>query len=43
MQKHSEIVEMAKRLGFILDGRIDLLKAQYEHQYLYVFKTPEGN
>ena len=43
MEKHSDIVEMAKKTGFILDGRIDLVKANYEYQYLYVFKTPQGN
>ena len=43
MEKHSDIVSMAKKIGLILDGRIDLVKANYEHQYLYVFKTPQSN
>jgi SAM-dependent methyltransferase len=43
MESEEAIVEMAKNEGFIVDSKIDLLKAAYEYQYLYVFKTSGAN
>ena len=31
---------MAKKAGFYLEGKIDLLRVGYEYQYLYVFVKP---
>ena len=39
MESEETIVDMAKQEGFIVEAKIDLLKASYEYQYLYVFKT----
>ena len=41
MEKHDKIVSQVKKSGFVLHERIDLMRAQYEHQFLYVFKKPE--
>ena len=38
-QRH--ILSIAKELGFILKGKIDLVPVQYEYQYLYVLYKPE--
>ena len=38
-QKH--ILSIAKELGFVLKGKIDLVPVQYEYQYLYVLYKPE--
>jgi hypothetical protein len=35
------ILSIAKELGFILKGKIDLVPVQYEYQYLYVLYKPE--
>jgi hypothetical protein len=32
---------MAKEVGFINYAQVDLLLAQMEYQYLYVFQKPE--
>lgn len=40
MEDTSTIVNMAQDSGFILQGKIDLLKCAYEHQYLYIFLKP---
>jgi SAM-dependent methyltransferase len=34
------IVDEIQGCGFILEGKIDLLQCQYEHQYLYIFIKP---
>jgi len=34
------IVDEIQGSGFILEGKIDLLQCQYEHQYLYIFVKP---
>lgn len=39
MESEKDIVNIAKKEGFILEAKIDLLKASYEYQYLYVFTT----
>jgi len=31
---------MAKTAGFIMKGKIDLIKAGYEYQYLYILQKP---
>jgi SAM-dependent methyltransferase len=36
----SVIVDIAQNSGFIVHGKIDLLKCAYEHQYLYIFMKP---
>lgn len=40
MEKHENIVALAKKSGFILNEKIDLMLTQYENQYLYVLKKP---
>jgi hypothetical protein len=32
---------MAKQSGFIVQGKIDLIKSGYEYNYLYIFVKPE--
>ena len=41
MATQSEILAEARSAGFILTEKIDMLKAQYEYQYLYVLQKPE--
>ena len=40
MESDKQIIEMAKKAGFYLEGKIDLLRVAYEYQYLYVFVKP---
>ena len=40
MEDTSTIVNMAQDCGFILQGKIDMVKCAYEHQYLYIFVKP---
>jgi SAM-dependent methyltransferase len=40
MEPDKAIVTMAQESGFILQGKIDLLKVGYEYQYLYIFVKP---
>jgi SAM-dependent methyltransferase len=40
MEDTSEIVNTAQDCGFILQGKIDMVKCAYEHQYLYIFSKP---
>ena len=40
MESQKDILNMAQESGFILEGQIDLIKAQYEYQYLYVLIKP---
>jgi hypothetical protein len=40
MDTTSNIVNMAQDCGFIIQGKIDLLKCAYEYQYLYIFEKP---
>jgi citrate lyase synthetase len=35
-----EIVDEIQGTGFILQGIVDLVKCQYEYQYLYIFTKP---
>lgn len=41
MEPHKAIIVMAQEAGFILQGKIDLLKVGYEYQYLYIFVKPQ--
>ncbi|MCJ7802570.1 MAG: class I SAM-dependent methyltransferase [Candidatus Marinimicrobia bacterium] len=40
MDDTSVIINAAQDAGFILQGKIDLLKCAYENQYLYMFTRP---
>ena len=40
MEDSATIVNMAQDCGFIIQGKIDLVKCAYEHQYLYLFVKP---
>jgi SAM-dependent methyltransferase len=40
MEDTSTIVNIAQECGFILEGKIDLVKCAYESQYLYIFVKP---
>ena len=41
MEPEVNILTMAKDVGFIVLGKIDLIKVGYEYQYLYVLQKPE--
>ena len=36
MPTQKSIISLAKNVGFILQGKIDLINVQYEYQYLYI-------
>jgi SAM-dependent methyltransferase len=40
MNTQSDILDIAKSVGFILDSKIDLMKCQYDSQYIYVLQKP---
>jgi SAM-dependent methyltransferase len=40
MEDASVIVNSAQECGFILRGKIDMIKCAYENQYLYIFTKP---
>ena len=40
MESDKDIVAMAQQTGFVLEGKIDLIKVGYEYQYLYIFRKP---
>jgi ubiquinone/menaquinone biosynthesis C-methylase UbiE len=40
MESEQDILTMAKDVGFIIKGKIDLIKSGYEYQYLYLFQKP---
>ena len=40
MEDNSTIVNIAQDCGFILQGKIDMIKCAYENQYLYIFVKP---
>ncbi len=40
MEDTSAIVNSAQECGFILQGKIDMVKCAYENQYLYIFTKP---
>ena len=37
MESQKEIISIAKKMGFILKGKIDMIGCQYEYQYIYIF------
>jgi ubiquinone/menaquinone biosynthesis C-methylase UbiE len=41
MEKQKDILSKAKKIGFILQGKVDMTQVQYEYQYLYFLKKPE--
>ena len=41
MESQKDILSLAKDIGFIMLGKIDLLPVQYEYQYLYILYKPE--
>jgi len=41
MEPLDTIINIAQDAGFIVQGKIDLMKVAYEHQYIYVFSKPE--
>ena len=41
MDTQKDILGIAKNIGFILQGKIDMLRCQYQYQYLYVLYKPE--
>tara|TARA_X000001036_G_scaffold433961_1_gene472487 strand:+ start:3855 stop:4796 length:942 start_codon:yes stop_codon:yes gene_type:complete len=40
MPTQKSILNMAKRAGFILDSKMDMVEVEYEYQYLYVLQKP---
>ena len=40
MPDTQQIVDEAQACGFIVEAKADLLKCQYEYQYLYMFVKP---
>ena len=40
MEDTETILTIAQQCGFILQGKIDLVKCAYEYQYLYIFVKP---
>ena len=41
METQKHILSMAKNIGFILQGKIDMVTTQYQYQYLYLLYKPE--
>jgi SAM-dependent methyltransferase len=41
MESEDDILTMAQNTGFIVMGKVDLIKCGYEYQYLYVLQKPE--
>lgn len=41
METQKHILSLAKNTGFILQGKIDMVSAQYQNQYLYLLYKPE--
>ena len=35
------ILGICKNLGFILQGKVDMVTTQYQYQYLYLLYKPE--
>ena len=40
MPSQATILGMAKDAGFIMDAQIDMMRCQYESQYLYILQKP---
>ena len=41
MESEEDILTLARNAGFIVQGKIDLVRVTYEYQYLYIFVKPE--
>lgn len=41
MESEEEILALAQTCGFIIQGKLDMIKAGYEYQYLYILEKPE--
>jgi len=41
MEQEDHIIQMAQEVGFIIQGKIDLIHSGYEYQYLYLLQKPE--
>ncbi len=41
MEKQKDILSKAKKIGFILQGKVAMTEVMYEYQYLYFLKKPE--
>ena len=40
MEDSNDILTLAQQSGFIIDGKIDLLKCGYDYQYLFILRKP---
>jgi hypothetical protein len=40
MATQTAILAIAKSVGFIMTAKIDMLKCQYTHQYIYILQKP---
>ena len=40
METQKKILSEAKEVGFILLGKIDMIRVQYEYQYIYILQKP---
>ena len=40
METQDHILTVAQDCGFIVTGKIDLIKIQYDYQYLYILQKP---
>ena len=40
MEDTSDVINIAQDCGFIIQGKIDLVKCAYEHQYVYILVKP---
>ena len=40
MENEKDLVAQIKKAGFLVQGKIDLIKVGYEYQYLYIFLKP---
>ena len=41
MESETDIITMAQDVGFLINGKIDLLECAYEYQYLYILMKPQ--
>lgn len=41
MNSQSDILNLAKNVGFIMQAQLDMVNCQYEYQYLYILYKPE--
>lgn len=41
METETDIMKMAEAEGFMIDGKVEMIKAGYESQFLYILRKPE--